>query len=72
MSPNNFQKPEKVQPIENLPVDKDLLIDYKLLHNYSNYLGYCISQLFFVIDYISIPFYVSLIGLTYITKLYPG
>ena len=61
-----------VQPIENLPVDGYVLIDYNLLQNYSDYLGYWISQFNFVIDYISLPPFASVIGYTCVTKLYPA
>lgn len=61
-----------MQPIENLPVDGDVLIDYNILHNYSDYLGYWISQFDFVIDCISLPLFASVIGYTCVTKLYPA
>ena len=60
-----------VQPIEKLPVDKDVLIDYNLLQNYSDYLGYWIYQFDFVIDYISLPLLTSVIGYTCIINLSP-
>ena len=60
-----------VQPIENLPVDGYVLIDYNFLQNYSDYLGYWISQFDLAIHFISLPTFASVIGYTIVTKLYP-
>ena len=65
---NHSGKPEMV---ESSSVDPEMLIDWSLLQTYSDHLGYWIGHFDFVISYISIPLCVSLIGHTFISKMYP-
>ena len=71
-SPDDSKHPQLSDSAESSYVEPDSFVDLSVLQNYSSDLGYWISQFEFAIDYIAIPLYISVIGHTFINKIYPG
>ena len=71
-SKTTFGNEDIAPSTESFPADGEILIDWSVLQNYSDNLGYWISQFEFVIDFVTLPFFVSLLGDTCIKTLCPG
>ena len=71
-TPSAENHPEKPEMVESVSVDPEVSIDWDLLQNYSDDLGYWIDHLQFEARSVYVPFLLAAYCHIFITTYYPG